>query len=65
MIAEYTARLADTPGDTSWTIRPYQLDLKHKHLPEMQCYSGLESTPLFVPSVGNFLPGHARSDTAF
>ena len=28
------------------------LDLDHRHLPEMTRYSGLETTPIFVPSVG-------------
>lgn len=35
----------------------YGLSLAHKHLPEMQRYSGLDRTPLFVPSVGSFAQG--------
>lgn len=35
----------------------YGTDLKHKHVPEMQLYSGLEKAPLFMPSVGNFYAG--------
>ncbi|RLC24834.1 MAG: N-acetyl-gamma-glutamyl-phosphate reductase [Deltaproteobacteria bacterium] len=37
--------------------RPYALDLAHKHLPEMQYVLGLETPPLFTPSVGNFKQG--------
>jgi N-acetyl-gamma-glutamyl-phosphate reductase len=35
----------------------YGLALEHKHLPEIQLYSGLTLRPLFVPSVGNFRQG--------
>lgn len=56
MIENYTARNAN-PEASSWSIRPYSLDLKHKHLPEMQYYASLENPPLFVPSVGNFHQG--------
>lgn len=35
----------------------YGLGLKHKHVPELQEYSGLKTRPLFVPSVGNFRQG--------
>jgi N-acetyl-gamma-glutamyl-phosphate reductase len=37
--------------------RPYSLNLEHKHLPEMQYVLGLETPPLFTPSVGNFKQG--------
>jgi len=37
--------------------RPYALSLNHKHLPEMQYVLGLETPPLFTPSVGNFKQG--------
>ena len=37
--------------------RPYGLKLNHKHLPEMTTYSRLESAPVFLPIVGNFLKG--------
>ena len=39
--------------------RPYALTLKHKHLPEMQVHTGLQSKPLFMPVVGNFYKGLA------
>jgi N-acetyl-gamma-glutamyl-phosphate reductase len=35
----------------------YGLGLSHKHVPELQTYSGLERRPIFVPSVGNFRQG--------
>lgn len=39
---------------------PYQtygLNLQHKHVPEIQLYSGLHERPFFVPSYGNFRQG--------
>lgn len=35
----------------------YGLGLEHKHVPELQAYSRLETRPIFVPSVGNFRQG--------
>ncbi|MGE0766191.1 MAG: N-acetyl-gamma-glutamyl-phosphate reductase [Hyphomicrobiaceae bacterium] len=35
----------------------YGLGLEHKHVPELQVYSGLTRRPIFVPSVGNYLKG--------
>ncbi len=35
----------------------YALGLEHKHMPEIQVYSGLAERPVFVPSVGNFRQG--------
>ena len=37
--------------------RPYGLALHHKHLPEMTAHSRLETAPVFMPIVGNFLKG--------
>jgi len=37
--------------------RPKNLLLAHKHLPEMQKYSGLDYAPNFVPIVGDFYNG--------
>ena len=37
--------------------RPYGLKLDHKHLPEMRVHSRLETAPVFMPIVGNFLKG--------
>ena len=41
--------------------RPYALSLVHKHLPEMQAYTGLTVEPIFQPIVGPFLKGLAVS----
>ena len=35
----------------------YGLKLEHKHMPEIQIYSGLTARPIFTPSVGNFRQG--------
>jgi N-acetyl-gamma-glutamyl-phosphate reductase len=35
----------------------YGLKLAHKHLPEMQKYTGMTHAPLFTPSVGNYKQG--------
>ena len=35
----------------------YALGLEHKHMPEIQLYSGLTARPIFAPSVGNFRQG--------
>ncbi|MWV23216.1 N-acetyl-gamma-glutamyl-phosphate reductase [Methylobacterium sp. 2A] len=35
----------------------YGLGFTHKHVPELQLYSGLARRPIFVPSVGNFRQG--------
>ncbi|MFU8817698.1 MAG: N-acetyl-gamma-glutamyl-phosphate reductase [Pseudomonadales bacterium] len=37
--------------------RPYALGLQHKHVPEMQHYSGCLIEPLFAPTVGNYYQG--------
>lgn len=39
--------------------RPAALHLQHKHLPEMQYYTGLHYAPTFVPVVGNYYKGLA------
>ena len=38
-------------------FRIYGLSLDHKHIPEIQHWSGLTKRPLFVPSVGRFKQG--------
>ncbi|MBO0346719.1 N-acetyl-gamma-glutamyl-phosphate reductase [Roseibium sp. CAU 1637] len=52
MIEAYEAE-----GDNANTYAPYGLGFGHKHLPEMQAYGRLATTPLFVPAVGNFAQG--------
>ena len=38
-------------------LEVYGLGLTHKHLPELQRYSGLSRRPIFVPAVANFYAG--------
>jgi N-acetyl-gamma-glutamyl-phosphate reductase len=38
-------------------MAPYALTLAHKHLPEMQRYSGLRRAPIFQPVVGRLFRG--------
>ena len=55
MISEF-----EDEGSASHTTVPYRiygLELNHKHLPEMQLYSGLKAPPLFSPAVGRFRQG--------
>ena len=44
-------------GGTAPAFELYALGLEHKHVPELQKYSGLTRRPIFVPSVGNFRQG--------
>jgi N-acetyl-gamma-glutamyl-phosphate reductase len=50
MIAAYEARTAPD-------FELYGLALEHKHVAELQLYSGLTRRPIFVPSVGDFRQG--------
>jgi N-acetyl-gamma-glutamyl-phosphate reductase len=57
MIAEYEA-----PGRPRFPLgapRHYALAMKHKHLPEMQKYSGLDFAPEFSPIACDFYKGMA------
>jgi N-acetyl-gamma-glutamyl-phosphate reductase len=56
LIEEYECHNA-TANAAAWSYRPYALDMNHKHLPEMQHFSGLQTAPLFSPAVGNFHQG--------
>jgi len=51
MIAEFEPRRTTAP------FFLYGLTLEHKHLSEIQFYSGLARRPVFVPSVGDFAQG--------
>ncbi len=42
---------------TEDAFRVYGLSLEHKHVPEIQHWSGLSARPLFVPSIGRFRQG--------
>lgn len=56
MVERYEAQQQAHP-DALWHARPYALSMNHKHLPEMQRYSGLAHQPLFMPMVGHFPQG--------
>jgi len=51
MIAAYEV------AKTAPAFELYGLGLDHKHVVELQHYSGLKRRPIFVPSVGNFRQG--------
>ncbi|MGA9657932.1 MAG: N-acetyl-gamma-glutamyl-phosphate reductase [Asticcacaulis sp.] len=53
MIAEFES----TPDKGQGHERVYATGLAHKHIPEMTLYSGLESPPIFSPTVANFPQG--------
>jgi N-acetyl-gamma-glutamyl-phosphate reductase len=42
---------------TAPPLEVYGLGLTHKHLPELQRYSGLSRRPIFVPAVANYYAG--------
>lgn len=44
-------------GENKSTVFSYGLKLAHKHLPEMQHYTGLAHPPLFTPAVGAYRQG--------
>jgi N-acetyl-gamma-glutamyl-phosphate reductase len=54
MIAEYEAEARPRTYDSP---RAYGLTLHHKHLPEMQVVSGLDSAPIFCPIVDDYYSG--------
>ena len=48
---------ADSPDREAICCRPKNLNLVHKHLPEMQKFGLLKRTPIFTPIVGDFFQG--------
>ena len=58
MIAQYEEAARDTALDAP---RIYGLNLRHKHLPEMQKIAGLEFPPVFNPVVDDYYKGMATS----
>ncbi len=48
-----SASAPSRPGDAGIPLCLYALDQAHKHLPEMQRFSGAARPPLFVPSVAH------------
>jgi N-acetyl-gamma-glutamyl-phosphate reductase len=55
MIAGFEDPKSPDPIDTPFRV--YGLGLAHKHIPEIQVWSGLSRTPIFVPSVGRYREG--------
>lgn len=55
MIAEFEDETS--PSYTRAPYRIYAMTQKHKHVPEMQKYSGLVRAPIFAPSVGRYYKG--------
>ena len=53
MIAQYEGNKTQD----LFSPRTYGLDLKHKHLPEMQKYAGLDAAPVFCPVVDDYYKG--------
>ncbi|PNG26713.1 N-acetyl-gamma-glutamyl-phosphate reductase [Methylocella silvestris] len=51
------AMIADYEKGAAPAFELYALGLEHKHVPEIEKYSGLTQRPIFVPSVGNFAQG--------
>lgn len=51
------AMIAEFEGEGGDPFRAYGLTLKHKHIPEMQAYTGLAHRPLFAPAVGRYAQG--------
>jgi N-acetyl-gamma-glutamyl-phosphate reductase len=50
MIAAHEAKTAPS-------FELYGLGFEHKHIPEIEVFSGLSRRPIFIPSVGNFRQG--------
>jgi N-acetyl-gamma-glutamyl-phosphate reductase len=55
MIAEFEDAGAD--AHTEVPYRLYGMNLRHKHVPEMQTYAGLKHRPVFTPAVGRYYKG--------
>jgi N-acetyl-gamma-glutamyl-phosphate reductase len=51
------AMIAAHDKDGGPAFELYALGLEHKHVPEIEHYSGLSRRPIFVPSVGHFRQG--------
>ncbi len=49
--------IAEMEGGQAAAFKLYGLNLQHKHVPELEEYTGLQKRPIFVPSVGNYRQG--------
>jgi N-acetyl-gamma-glutamyl-phosphate reductase len=54
LIEEFLVAPSEITNDA---FRTYGLTLAHKHVPEMQRYSGLDHPPVFAPAVGRYAQG--------
>jgi N-acetyl-gamma-glutamyl-phosphate reductase len=54
LIEEFHGQPSETTKDD---VRIYGMTLSHKHVPEMQKYTGLAHPPVFAPSVGRYAQG--------
>jgi N-acetyl-gamma-glutamyl-phosphate reductase len=54
LIEEFHGQPPETTHDD---VRIYGMTLAHKHVPEMQKYTGLAHPPVFAPSVGRYAQG--------
>jgi N-acetyl-gamma-glutamyl-phosphate reductase len=63
LIEQYESTERD--NDRFKAPRLYSLKLKHKHIPEMQKYSGLSDPPLFIPVISNYFQGMVTSVPLF
>ncbi len=57
---DFTPEQADT-----FNTQAYGLTQSHKHLPEMQRYSGTNVAPIFMPTVANYYKGMVTSIALF
>jgi N-acetyl-gamma-glutamyl-phosphate reductase len=55
MIAEFENLKEETYSEVPFRV--YGMKLEHKHVPEIEKWSGLTQRPLFVPSVGRYYKG--------
>jgi N-acetyl-gamma-glutamyl-phosphate reductase len=55
MIAEFEDSASASYVETPYRI--YAMPLLHKHVPEMQQYTGISRRPLFAPAVGRYAQG--------
>lgn len=55
-VEKYEARAASHPDDL-WYVRPYGLNMQHKHVPEMQKFAGLAHAPMFLPYIAHYPQG--------
>lgn len=58
MIAQYESA---EKGEELYSPRVYGTTLRHKHLPEMQKISGLDTPPVFTPVVDDYYKGMATT----